>query len=66
MADDRAPEKPPTLSEMQAEGMGITEALAFWNEIANDPDRTPAECWADLRARVSARRAARRAARPLQ
>ena len=53
------PDRQPSLAEIRAAGLGITAALAFWNEMANDPDRPAAEWWAALRARVSARRAQR-------
>ena len=60
MPNNDQPTRRPKLSEMRAEGMGITEALAFWNEIANDPDRPVEQCWADLRERVRARRESER------
>ncbi len=52
-------EKKPTLAQICDAGMGITEALAFWNELANQPDLTAVQWWAELRRRVSARRGSR-------
>jgi hypothetical protein len=47
----------PDLRDMEAAGMGLTESLAFWNEMMNSPDR-PIDWWDEMHARVRARRSA--------
>ena len=40
--------KIPDLPDLQRAGMGITEALAYWNAMMNAPDRDATDWWADL------------------
>ena len=39
----------PDLPDMMHSGMGLTEALAFWNQMMNSSNRTPEYWWAQLR-----------------
>jgi hypothetical protein len=41
----------PNLSEMLAAGIGITDALAFWNEMMNSPPQEPGFWWAEMKRR---------------
>jgi hypothetical protein len=56
-------EKLPDLSDIMASGMGLTEALAFWNEMMNSPDRNLDYWWGQIQNRdtTSRRRLAGRA-----
>ena len=39
----------PDLPDMMHSGIGLTEALAFWNQMMNSSNRTPEYWWAQLR-----------------
>jgi len=41
MTDERKPDLP----DMMARGMGLTEALAFWNEMMNSPQKPTSYWW---------------------
>jgi hypothetical protein len=41
----------PDLPDMMAAGMGLTEALAFWNLMMNSPYRDSADWWHNMRER---------------
>jgi hypothetical protein len=43
----------PELPNMLAMGMGITEALAFWNEMMNSPQMPASYWWDQIRVRTS-------------
>lgn len=45
----------PDLPDMQRAGLGITEALAYWSDMMNSPDRDLTDWWADL-ARIATKR----------
>jgi hypothetical protein len=42
-------DKLPDLPDMMGAGMGLTEALAFWNLMMNSPDRDIADWWQKMR-----------------
>jgi len=46
----------PDLNEMLAAGIGITEALAFWNEMMNSSSQEPGFWWAEMRRRSATSR----------
>jgi hypothetical protein len=43
-------ERLPDLPDMQAAGMGLTEALAFWGKMVNTPGHPPSYWWDAVRA----------------
>jgi hypothetical protein len=45
----------PDLPDMMKVGMGLTEALAFWNQMMNAPDRDQRDWWEEI-AEISRRR----------
>lgn len=47
------PERLPDLPDMMALGMGLTEALAFWSEMKNSPQRPVSYWWDQIRVRTS-------------
>jgi hypothetical protein len=44
----------PDLPDMMAMGMGLTEALAFWNEMMNSRQKSVSYWWDQIRVRTSA------------
>ena len=42
----------PDLPDMAAEGIGITDGLAFWSEMMNSPDRSPQYWWDEMKRRA--------------
>lgn len=46
-------EKLPDLPDMMAAGMGLTEALAFWNLMMNSPYRGSTDWWHKMRERAA-------------
>ena len=48
--------KLPDLPDMREAGIGLTEALAFWSRMTNDPSRTPAYWWNALGLTITLRR----------
>lgn len=39
----------PDLPDMIAVGIGLSEALAFWNRMMNSPQREKTDWWAEMR-----------------
>jgi len=48
------PDRLPDLPDMLAMGMGITQALAFWNEMMNSPLKPISYWWDQIRIKTSA------------
>jgi hypothetical protein len=46
--------KRPDLPDMLAMGMGLTEALALWNEMMNSPRMPISYWWDQIKVRTSA------------
>ena len=53
MSDSENGTRLPDLPDMMAMGMGLTEALAFWNEMMNSPQKPTSFWWDQIRVRTS-------------